>query len=126
MSRLLLDTHILLWYFQDNPHLKLETSNLLENPNNDLYISIVSLWEIVIKINIGKLNIEWTLQDLLALLGQFNIEILPLTPVDLQLYLTLPLHHRDPFDRMLVAQANNNSLVLISYDKIFNMYFFDK
>jgi len=126
MSGLLLDTHILLWYFQDNPDLKLETSNLLENPNNALYINIVSLWEIAIMINIGKLNIEWTLQDLLALLRQFSIEILPLTPVDLQFYLTLPLHHRDPFDRILVAQANNNSLVLISYDKIFDLYFFDK
>jgi PIN domain nuclease of toxin-antitoxin system len=126
MSGLLLDTHILLWYFQDHPNLKRETIEQLENPANALYISLISLWEIAIKINIGKLNLGCSFPELFSLLERFEIEILPLTVPDIEFYITLPLHHRDPFDRILIAQGMNRSLTLISYDNIFNVYSLDK
>lgn len=122
MKKLLLDTHTFLWYFQDDRRLSLETIELLENPENNLYLSIVSLWEIAIKINIGKLHLECTFQELLTLLDRFNIKVLPITVLNIESYLSLPLHHRDPFDRILVAQVMNHSLILISCDIVFDAY----
>lgn len=118
----LLDTHTLLWYFQDDKRLNIEIINLLENPENNLYISIISLWEIAIKINIQKLRLECSFQDFLNFIDQVNIQILSITILDIESYLYLPLHHRDPFDRILVAQTMNNDLILISRDQAFDNY----
>lgn len=122
MKTLLLDTHTLIWYFQENNKLNTEIIDLLEDCDHTLYLSIVSLWEIAIKINLGKLKLDTTFQDLLNFLDQVNIDILPITTSDLEYYLNLPLHHRDPFDRILIAQAMNNKLTLISGDVAFDNY----
>jgi PIN domain nuclease of toxin-antitoxin system len=118
----LLDTHILLWYFQEDNRLSDNLVNLLEDSTNNLYLSIVSLWEIAIKINIGKLRLDTSFQNLLIFIDQLKIEILPITTLDVESYVNLPLHHRDPFDRILVAQAVNNQLILISCDPAFDNY----
>lgn len=78
--------------------------------------------EIVIKLNIGKLKIEHTIEDIYTLLSQLNILILPIERSDLERYLALPLHHRDPFDRLIIAQAIDRELILISVDGAFEPY----
>lgn len=122
MSSYLLDTHVLLWFVEADPRLSDRARSLLINDDNNLSVSIVSLWEIVIKLNIGKLKIEYTIGDMYQLLDQLHVEVLPIEQTDLNYYLTLPLHHRDPFDRLLVAQAMNRGLVLVSADQALNPY----
>ncbi len=122
MKKILLDTHTLLWYFQDDEKLSSQGVDLLENLENELYVSIVSLWEIAIKINIGKLQLDCNFGVLLSTIKQYKIEILPITSADLASYLNLPLHHRDPFDRILVTQTVNNNLILLSRDSAFDYY----
>ena len=89
-----------------------------------MYFSIVSLWEIAIKINIAKLQIHQPIEDLFKELQFINIQILPIINKDIEFYssLTLPSNHRDLFDRMLIVQAINHSLILISTDVKFDAY----
>ena len=87
-----------------------------------VYLSIVSLWEMAIKLNLGKLSLKRSYETIEQELESSDISLLPITFIDtLQIY-RLPLHHRDPFDRMLIAQAINKSLILISRDTQFDAY----
>jgi PIN domain nuclease of toxin-antitoxin system len=119
---LLLDTHAFIWYFQSDQQLPPAMAEMFEDLENSLYLSIVSLWEIAIKLNIGKLTLQVPFSDLPDLLERFSIETLPLEFADAAQYLSLPLHHRDPFDRMLIAQAMTNSLAIASADPAFDAY----
>ena len=121
--KVLLDTHAFLWYLLGDPNLSLKSKNIIDTKEN-LYFSIVSLWEIAIKINIGKLQIYRPIEDLSKELQYTNIKILPILAQDIELYSTLnfPSNHRDPFDRMLIVQAINLSLVVISTDVKFDAY----
>ncbi len=101
----LLDTHVFLWLIQGDPQLSNRAREIISDDTNQLSFSVVSIWEIVIKLNIGKLNIEHTIEGIYTLLSQLNILILPIERSDLERYLALPLHHRDPFDRIIIAQA---------------------
>ncbi len=89
---------------------------------DSVVVSIITLWEIAIKLAISKLNLQFEFQELPSFLEQLEIVTLPLTFADAQCYISLPLHHRDPFDRMLIAQAINNSLVIVSQDVAFDDY----
>ena len=122
MTAMLLDTHVFLWYIQGSLTLSASAKDIIEARENKVYLSIASLWEISIKVGLGKLDLQHSFQDLRQLLQQFEIEILPITFDDTALYLTLPLHHRDPFDRILIAQAIGHDLTLISCDKQFDAY----
>ncbi|PSB63592.1 PIN domain nuclease, partial [filamentous cyanobacterium CCP1] len=115
-------THTLLWYLQGNSNLSQTSRTIIYAQENSLFDSIASLWEIAIKLGLGKLELRRPFQDLQEDLRQFAIEILPITFADTANYLTLPLHHRDPFDRLLIAQALNRSLILISRDANFDAY----
>ena len=117
----LLDTHAFLWYLLGDPNLG-STAKAVIDTKTDLYFSTVSLWEISIKTNIGKLQLNRPFQDLRKELQYINAQLLPIMFEDTETYITLPLHHRDPFDRILVAQAINHSLVLISRDTAFDAY----
>ncbi|NEO95746.1 MAG: type II toxin-antitoxin system VapC family toxin [Moorea sp. SIO3G5] len=119
----LLDTHAFLWYLLGDSHLSIKAKAIIDTKNN-LYFSIVSLWEISIKINIGKLQIYRPIGELFQELQSLNIKILPILDQDIELYsaLTFPSNHRDTFDRMLIVQAINHSLVLISRDVKFDAY----
>jgi PIN domain nuclease of toxin-antitoxin system len=121
--KVLLDTHAFLWYLLGDPSLSLKSKQIIDTKEN-LYFSIVSLWEIAIKINIGKLQIHRPIEDLSQELQYSNIQILPILTQDIELYSTLnfPSNHRDPFDRMLIVQAINLSLVVISKDMKFDDY----
>jgi PIN domain nuclease of toxin-antitoxin system len=119
---LLLDTHVFLWYLQGYPSLSLEARELLEATENNLYLSIVSFWEIAIKLGLGKLELEYSFQNLPDVSRQLGIKILPISFEHTERYVDLPLHHRDPFDRMLVAQAIQHSYPLVSRDAMFDAY----
>lgn len=122
MGRFLLDTHGFLWLIQGDPQLSERARVVISDDTNQLYFSVASIWEIAIKLNIGKLKIGHTIEDVYTLLDQLNIEILPIDRPDLIQYLTLPIHHRDPFDRILIAQSLNRDLVLVSADESFRAY----
>ena len=113
----ILDTHVVLWYLLGDTNLSIKAKGIIDTKKN-LYFSIVSLWEIAIKINLGKLEIYRPMVDLSKELQSLNITILPIINKDIQLYsaLDFPSNHRDPFDRMLIVQAINRSLILISRD----------
>lgn len=119
----LLDTHRFLWYLLGDRSLGLKAKEIIDTKAN-LYFSIVSLWEIAIKINIGKLTINRPVDGLLAELQYINAQILPIGFEDIEVYakLAFPTNHRDPFDRLLVAQAMNHGLVLVSRDLAFDAY----
>ena len=87
-----------------------------------VYLSIASLWEIAIKLNLGKLSLQRSYETIGTRLESSDILLLPISFIDTLKIRDLPLHHRDPFDRMLIAQAMNHSLILISKDVKFDAY----
>ncbi|AOX01539.1 twitching motility protein PilT [Moorena producens PAL-8-15-08-1] len=119
----LLDTNAFLWYLLGDTRLSIKVKGIIDTQTN-LYFSIVSLWEISIKINIGKLQINRPIGDLFQELQSTNIKLLPILDKDIELYSALPFpsNHRDPFDRRLIVQAINHSLILISRDVKFDAY----
>lgn len=119
----LLDTHILLWYLAADKKLNPEIRAILDQRNN-LHLSVASLWEIAIKFNIGKLPSSSSYNEILEQVDFLNINQLNLSCEDLVRYKNLPLNkkHRDPFDRILIAQAIQNSLTLVTADSKFRTY----
>jgi len=119
----LLDTHALLWYITSDLKLSDQAKVIIDSKAN-LFFSIVSLWEISIKINIGKLQMSSSFDKVLSRIQFVNAEILSITSQDTKIYMSLPLfsQHRDPFDRMLIAQSINHSLTIVSADKAFDAY----
>jgi PIN domain nuclease of toxin-antitoxin system len=115
--RLLLDTHALLWFCEGNSDLSPAARSAIENRANERYVSHASAWETAIKLALGKLTLLVPYEDLFP--GVLVPNGLVLLPADLSHYRTLlqlPLHHRDPFDRLLVAQAKTEGLTLVSGD----------
>ncbi len=117
--KLLLDTHILLWALNDSTELSEAHRELIGSEHNIVFVSRISSWEIVIKAGLGKLSIP---NDLFESIETFGYEYLELNDVHLKHYLTLPLLHRDPFDRMLVTQAQVENLTLLSVDSKIKQY----
>ena len=121
MNRLLLDTHALIWFVSNDPNLPVSTRDKIESAD-DVFLSIASLWEMAIKLNIGKLSLQGNYEDIEPQLIAAGITILPVTFTDTVQFRYLPLHHRDPFDRMLIAQAQLEDMTLVSADAIFRQY----
>jgi PIN domain nuclease of toxin-antitoxin system len=119
---LLIDTHILIWYIAGNPSLNPVMTDLLETTENQLSISVASLWEIAIKVSKGKLDLGIEFHELEGILDRLNIQILPILFGDLNVQRTLPFHHTDPFDRLIISQGINQNLVLMSADSAFSNY----
>lgn len=117
----LLDTHTLIWFFENDSRLP-ETTRIQIESTPTVFTSIVSLWEIAIKANIGKLALSFPFSTIEPNLVAVGITQLPITFSDLEIYLSLPLYHRDPFDRLLVAQAMKNSLTLVNRDAQMDAY----
>lgn len=120
--RILIDTHILIWYFDGNDKLPDRYKYQLDNTENSIFVSIVSIWEIAIKINLGKLEVTKSLTEIQSYLIKRNFKLLEVKFTHLNTLLTLPLHHKDPFDRLLIAQAITENLTLISADQHFQAY----
>lgn len=122
MKNFLLDTHTFLWFVSGSPKLSIHARNVIENDCHEIYLSIASLWEISIKVSIGKLQIQGDYETVIDDLNSNNINLLPLNFVHTVCQTQLPFHHHDPFDRILVSQAMTEELYVISYDKIFDLY----
>lgn len=122
--RVLLDTHVLIWYLEGDS-LPPSILNLLEDESNDRIVSIVSLWELTIKVSLRKLQLSKTLDEIQAhLLSKINFEILNIELPHLNHLIDLPKfdYHKDPFDRLLIAQAISEQLTIISADRHFSDY----
>jgi PIN domain nuclease of toxin-antitoxin system len=111
--KILLDTHLLLWWLEDSRSLSAAARELIREPQNAVFISAVSLWEIWLKESLGKLRLP---DDFEAKLEDEPFENLPLSATHARQVASLPWHHRDPFDRMLVAQAQTEKLALLTAD----------
>lgn len=104
--KLLLDTHAFLWFIEGNSTLSELARNLIEEQANQRFLSVASLWEIAIKSSIGKLELKMTLTELVEREVYGNaIELLEIQPEHLDELTKLPFHHRDPFDRLILAQS---------------------
>jgi len=120
--KIILDTHTFLWFINDSPELSNSAAELIES-DVDLWISIASLWEISIKVNLNKLDLPDEFDRFIPHQIAINgIEILPINLQHLIALTKLPLHHRDPFDRILIAQAIAENVPIISIDKKFDLY----
>ena len=121
--RLLLDTHTFLWFIQGNDSLSNTAKASIENSENQKLISIASLWEIAIKTSIGKLSVEMSMTDLVEkqVLGN-ALGILSITSEHLEKLTDLPFHHKDPFDRLIIAQSLAENISIVSRDKMFGDY----
>ena len=117
--RLLLDTHILLWWLSDDGFLSASTREAIANPHNLVSVSAATAWEISIKRNLGKLVIPDDLEEQLITNG---FEVIPISLADGLAAGNLPRHHDDPFDRMLIAQAQARELTILSRDSRFARY----
>jgi len=119
----LLDTHTFLWWDQARSRLSKTALELLENPANLFYLSVASVWEIQIKHQLGKLIMNIDLQSLIASQQTTNdIQLLPIKPEHVYTIYKLDFHHRDPFDRLLIAQAVAKHLTLVTADSHFAPY----
>ncbi|MDA1106836.1 MAG: type II toxin-antitoxin system VapC family toxin [Proteobacteria bacterium] len=121
--RLLLDTHTFLWWVEDAPALSKKARQAVANPDNECLLSLVSCWEMAIKLRLGKLKlanrIERFIPEQLSVNGfrQLEIDFRHVARVA-----TMPFHHRDPFDRLLAAQAKEEKLAIVSADAVFQKY----
>jgi PIN domain nuclease of toxin-antitoxin system len=121
--RLLLDTHTLLWWLSGNPSLPASARKLIANKNNDVLVSAVSAWEIATKVRLGKLPIAIDLaHDFSAYLERERFDTLAVSVEHGIRAGLLPGPHKDPFDRMLIAQALAENLAIVSNDVIFDGY----
>ena len=118
----LLDTHALLWYLNDDAQLPAHAKACIEAPEHDLLVSMASLWEIEIKASLGKLKLRTSIEAIYAVIIQQNMRELPISVAHLVRLHTLPFHHRDPFDRLLIVQAMEEGADIISGDRNFPMY----
>ena len=120
--KLLLDTHTIMWFLNKDAQLSETSLRAIENPANTKYVSMASLWEMAIKINLGKLEIRVSLSEFETFIKNKGIHILALAFNHIDYLQNLPYHHKDPFDRLLIAQAKVEQMAIISKDKEFHAY----
>jgi len=120
----LLDTHTLLWSIGNTKELSKTVIQIIRNPDNDILVSAVSLWEISIKYSIGKLEIDFNIEKIPEYCKKMGFDLIPLDPIDALNSLKLPQknNHKDPFDRMLIYQCIKNDYTLISVDSGLEIY----
>jgi len=122
MDYYLLDTHTFIWFMNGDENLSVKVKKIITDKNNDCLLSIASIWEIAIKIQIGKLELKNPFNHIVLLLSTYNIEILPVNFEHLQALLQLDMVHRDPFDRVIIAQGIFQKLTILTIDKNFRHY----
>lgn len=121
--RILLDTHIFIGAFREPHLLSRSARQYLDDPDNSLFLSVASAWEIQIKVDIGKLEFEEPIRDIIEFQQRVNgLQLLPIELLHLNGLSQLPMHHRDPFDRLLLAQSNVEAMPLLSADTVFDAY----
>jgi PIN domain nuclease of toxin-antitoxin system len=118
--RLLLDTNALLWWLADDHQLGVQARALIEDPANDLLVSVVSLWEMVVRVRVGKLQAD--IGAVADALPREGFAMLGISTAHLMALAKLPMHHRDPFDHLLIAQAIEEDATFISADRYTPQY----
>ncbi len=118
----LIDTHALIWFLNGDEELSENAKKCMEEKSSINFVSIASLWEIAIKISLGKLELNAPYNKLAEQLEKNNFQVLPITFEDTLILSSLPFHHRDPFDRIIISQSLTNNMPVISKDKYFKSY----
>jgi len=119
----LLDSHTFLWFVLDDAQLSRSAKMLVEDPASDVFVSPASFWEIAIKVRLGKLDLQASYDDFMhrGIVGN-AFSILPIEPRHTSVLTRLPFHHRDPFDRLLVAQAMVEGMTIVGCDQQLDAY----
>jgi PIN domain nuclease of toxin-antitoxin system len=121
--KLLLDTQSFLWFISGNPKLSESARQLIEAADNQTFLSMASLWEMGIKISLGKLALDQPFETLIPeQITQNGVEVLHIQFSHISVVASLPFHHRDPFDRLIAAQASVEEMLIISSDEAFDAY----
>jgi PIN domain nuclease of toxin-antitoxin system len=121
--RLLLDTHAFIWYTTDSSRLTATGRSLIDNGENDILLSTASVWEMAIKHSIGRLTFSMPFMEFIKQQIAVNIiDILEIIFDHIEVVASLPLHHRDPFDRLIIAQSMAEQIPILSVDAIFDAY----
>jgi len=121
--KLLLDTHIFIWWADQPEKLSTAALSALEDEANELLLSVASVWELQIKIQLGKLKLSLPLKELIKSQQETNeLTLLPVALTHVLALDALPLHHKDPFDRLLIAQSTEEDLTLVTADSQFSAY----
>ena len=120
---ILMDTQAIIWFAENNPQLSVNARSIIENEDNECFVSMASFWEMSIKMSLGKLNINnLTLSQFLDEVTENGFLTLDIRPDHVVENEKLPLFHRDPFDRLIIAQAISENMVIISSDVAFDLY----
>ncbi len=120
--RLLLDTHTFIWFIEDDPKLSEVSRNHIEDDANEVFLGIASLWEIAIKMSIGKLDLGQDINGLALQLDENDIALLSISTSHLAVVATMPRHHGDPFDCLLIAQAQVEGMPIVGAAPAFDAY----
>jgi PIN domain nuclease of toxin-antitoxin system len=121
--RVLLDTHTFLWFLLEDPQLSTTASDVIIDPTNDIEVSPATYWEIAIKISLGKYELPESYDIFIEReIATNDFHILPIEPKHTAVLTTLPFYHRDPFDRLLIAQAMVEAIPILSVDTAFDAY----
>ena len=118
----ILDTNALIFYLYNPERLSKAALDIVYNENNQIYVSIVSLWEIAIKSSIGKLEIKNSMEEIAGICLKYKIELLAINPSHLDQIANLPQIHGDPFDRLIISQAIAEKLIIVTRDSIIPKY----
>ncbi len=121
--RLLLDTNALIWFANGDDKLSKVAIEAIENPQNEKIVSVACIWEMAIKKNLGKLELKFDLKDLQNILLANRFELLDINIHHALFVKNLTLFHRDPFDRIIIAQALTEKIDVVGIDEIFDQYF---
>lgn len=119
---LLLDTHAFLWYYSGSSNLSQTARLAIENPANDFFVSMASLWEISIKNSLGKLDLDASLDTFFKDIVLKGFNLMPIDPSHILQSASLPPHHRDPFDRIIIGQALAEQMAVVTKDSLFEPY----
>ncbi|MCL1826735.1 MAG: type II toxin-antitoxin system VapC family toxin [Candidatus Cloacimonetes bacterium] len=118
----LIDTQVLIWFLNGNVLLRDRIRKIIENLHNNRFVSIASLWEIAIKMNIGKLDLDYDFEQMFLQIEHHSFEILPIKPKHLHYHRNLEILHKDPFDRLLISTAITENMKLITSDENIHKY----
>ncbi len=118
----IVDTHAIIWYITDDTQLPSASKRVIDDRENACFVSIASLWEIGVKYSLGKLELRAELGKIFQLIFDSGYLLLPITPEHIITNSSLPFHHRDPFDRLIIAQAKQEGMSIISKDQNFQEY----
>ena len=121
--KFLLDTHTFIWYVTNSPKLSLKAQQIINDGKNEILFSIVSIWEMAIKHSVGKLTFELPFELFITRqLAVNNFQLLNIRVENLVIVANLRLHHRDPFDRLIIAQAMVEQIPIVGRDEVFDLY----